>query len=70
MNDNKLVAFFEKFLGVIIGVIIGILVLAFSVLRQLFDFILVIGICGWVGNYIHKNKEKVKTNLKKWIDKM
>ena len=70
MNDNKLAVFIEKFGGTIIGILIGIIILSFSALFELFKFILVVGVCGWIGNYVHKNKAKVKEFLKKLIDKM
>lgn len=70
MNDNKLALFLDRFGGIIIGILVGIIVLSFSFLYELFRFIFVIGICGWLGNYVHKNKMKVKDYLKNLIDKM
>ena len=70
MNDNKISNFIEKFGGMIIGILIGLIILNFSFLYELFKFILVIGVCAWIGNYIQKNKEKVKVFLKNLIDKM
>ena len=70
MNDNKIALFIEKYGGVIIGILIGIIVLSFNALYELFKFILVVGVCGWLGNYVHKNKTKVKEVLKNLIDKM
>lgn len=70
MNDNKIAMFLDKYSGVIIGVLIGIIIFSFNALYELFKFILVIGSCGWLGNYIHKNKTKVKDYLKNLIDKM
>lgn len=70
MNDNKLAMFIEKFGGTIIGILIGIIILSFGALYEIFKFILVVGICGWFGNYIHKNKTRVKEYLKNLIDKM
>lgn len=70
MNDNKIVAFLDKYSGVIIGVLIGIIILMFNTLYELFKFIFVIAFCGYLGNYVHKNKAKVKMILKNLIDKM
>ena len=70
MNDNKIAAFLDKYSGVIIGVLIGIIILMFNTLYELFKFIFVVGICGYLGNYVHKNKAKVKMALKNLIDKM
>ena len=70
MNDNKVAYFFEKYGGLIIGLIIGLVIFSFSFLFELFKFILVVGVCAWIGNYIQRNKEKVKTVLKDLIDKM
>lgn len=70
MNDNKVAYFFERYGGLIIGILIGLVIFNFSFLFELFKFILVVGVCAWAGNYIQKNKEKVKTSLKGFIDKM
>ena len=70
MNDNKIALFIEKYGGVIIGILIGIIVLSFNALYELFKFILVVVVCVWLGNYVHKNKTKVKEVLKNLIDKM
>lgn len=70
MNENKIANFIEKFGGMIIGILVGLIILNFSILYEFFKFILVIGICAWIGNYIHKNKTKVKDFLKNLIDKM
>ena len=70
MNDNKIAAFFDKYWGVIIGIIVGILIISFDFLTELFRFVLIIGVCGWAGNYFHKHKDNVKNYLKQMIDKM
>lgn len=70
MNDNKIAMFLDKYSGLIIGILIGLVILNFSFLYEFFKFILVIGICGWLGNYVHKNKANVKEFLKGLIDKM
>ncbi len=70
MNDNKVASFIERFGGMIIGILIGLIIFNFSFLYDFFKFILVVGVCGWIGNYVHKNKAKVKETLKSLIDKM
>ena len=70
MNDNKIAIFIEKFGGMIIGILIGLIIFNFSFLYDFFKFILIIGVCAWIGNYLQKNKEKVKSTLKNLIDKM
>ena len=70
MNDNKIAMFLDKYGGLIIGILIGLVILSFSFLYEFFRFILVVGICGWIGNYFHKNKDKVKEFLKNLIDRM
>lgn len=70
MSDNKIVAFFDKYSGIIIGVLAGIIILMFNTLYELFKFIFVISFCGYLGNYVHKDKAKVKMMLKNLIDKM
>lgn len=70
MNDNKVANFIEKYGGMIIGILIGLIILNFSFLYEFFKFILIIGVCAWIGNYFQKNKGKIKEFLKNLIDKM
>ena len=70
MNDNKIANFIERFGGMIIGILIGLIIFNFTILYDFFKFILVIGVCGWLGNYIQKNKANVKEFLKNLIDRM
>ncbi|MBQ9314602.1 MAG: hypothetical protein IJ220_06410 [Clostridia bacterium] len=70
MNDNKIVNFIGKFGGMIIGVLIGLIIFNFSFLYEFFRFLLVVGICAWLGNYFQKNKSIVKDFLKNLIEKM
>ena len=61
--------FWNQYKGAIIGDAIAILIL----ITKLYDLIiaLIVVILGAViGNYIHQNKETVKTKLKGFIDKM
>ena len=63
MDDFK--SFWNNNQGTIIGVIVAVILL----ITKLHDLILIIG-CGFIGNYIYKNKTEVKDKLKKFIDKM
>ena len=67
MNNFK--DFWNQFRGAIIGVIIAILILITG-LDKLILAIVVIAIGAFVGNYVQRNKEDVKTKLKNFIDKM
>ena len=67
MNNFK--EFWNQFRGAIIGVIIAILILITG-LDKLILAIVVIAIGAFVGNYVQRNKEDVKTKLKNFIDKM
>lgn len=63
---------FKKFCidhkGAIVGGLIAVII-AFTALRYVLMVLLIIGAGIWVGNYVHKNKEKVKDALKNFIDK-
>lgn len=66
---DALKAFWEQYKGAIIGVGLAILIL----ITKLYDLILailIIGLGAIAGNYIHQNKEEVKTKIKKFIDRM
>lgn len=67
MNNFK--DFWNQFKGVIIGVVIAILILITG-LDQLILAIVVIALGAFIGNYVQRNKEEVKTKLKSFIDKM
>ena len=67
MKDFK--EFLIKYKGAIIGIIIAILLLA-TKLYNVLIWILVIVAGGFIGNYVQRNKDEVKTKLKKYIDKM
>lgn len=67
MEDFK--KFVSKYGGAIIGIIVAIVILA----TRLYDLIigvLVVLAGAFIGNYVQRNKDDVKTKLKKWIDKM
>lgn len=70
MNDNKIALFFDKYAGIVIGTLIGLIILNFESLFDLFKFVVVVGSCAWLGNYIHKNKANVKEFLRGLIDKL
>ena len=67
-NSDDFLGFCLKYKGAIIGGLITILFIATGFYKLVF-WILLIGLGIWGGNYIQKNKEKVKENLKRFIDK-
>ena len=67
MNNFKDI--WNQFKGVIIGVVIAILILITG-LDKLILAIVVIALGAFIGNYVQRNKEEVKTKLKSFIDKM
>lgn len=66
---NDFVNFLNRYKGAIIGCIIAILLLVFE-LDKLIIGIVIISIGIFAGNYVQRNKQSVKENLKKLIDKM
>ena len=67
MNNFK--DFWNQYRGAIIGVNIAILILI-TRLDQLILAIVVLFLGAFIGNYVQRNKEDVKTKLKNFIDKM
>lgn len=67
MDDFK--SFWNNNQGTIIGVIVAVILLITKLHDLVIALILIIG-CGFIGNYIYKNKTEVKDKLKKFIDKM
>ena len=64
---------FKKFISQSWGAMLGgliALILACTPLYRLVIGIVLIGMGIWAGNYFQHNKEKIKTNLKKFIDKL
>ena len=61
--------FWNQFKGIIIGVVIAVLILITG-LDKLILAIAVIALGAFIGNYVQRNKEDVKTKLKNFIDKM
>lgn len=60
---------FKNYIGVIIGLIVGIVLVTCRVLDVVIAILTIVG-CAWLGNYVQKNKETLKENLKKFIDKI
>jgi len=64
---------FKKFMsthgGMLVGIIVAILLLC-TQLYKLIIAIILLAICGYVGNYIQHNKDAVKEKLKNFIDKL
>ena len=67
MNNFK--EFWNQYKGAIIGVILAILILITG-LDKLILAIVVLFLGAFIGNYVQRNKEDVKTKLKRFIDKM
>ncbi len=67
-NSNNLKEFWDKYKGAIIGAIIAIIFISTGLYRLCIAVIVIMaGI--YLGNYVQKNKENVKDNLKDFIDK-
>lgn len=67
-NSNNLKEFWNKYKGAIIGAIIAIIFVCTGLYKLCIVVIAIIaGI--YLGNYIQKNKESVKENIKNFIDK-
>ena len=67
MNNFK--DFWNQYRGAIIGVMLAILILITG-LDKLILAIVVLFLGAFIGNYVQRNKEDVKSKLKKFIDKM
>ena len=67
MDDFK--DFWNRNKGIIIGVTIAVILLI-TRLQQLVIGLVLIFACGFIGNYIYKNKEDVKNKTKNFIDKL
>ena len=67
MNNFK--DFWNQYKGIIIGIVIAVLILITG-LDKLILAIVVIALGAFIGNYVQRNKEDVKTKLKSFIDKM
>ena len=67
MEDFK--KFMAQYGGMLIGIIVAIILLCTQLYRLIIGIILVF-VCGYVGNYIQHNKFEVKEKLKNFIDKL
>lgn len=67
-NSNNLKEIWNKYKGAIIGAIIAIILLCTALYKLCIGVIVIIGGI-YLGNYIQKNKEDVKENLKNFIDR-
>lgn len=67
MEDLK--KFISKYRGAIIGILVAIVILATRLYALIVGILLILA-GAFVGNYVQQNKDEVKTNLKKFIDKM
>ena len=61
--------FWSQYKGAIIGIIVAILILV-TRLHDLILAIVVLILGAFIGNYVQRNKEDVKSKLKGFIDKM
>ena len=67
MEDFK--KFMAQYGGMIIGIIVAIVLLCTQLYKLIIGIILVF-VCGYVGNYVQHNKFEVKEKLKNFIDKL
>lgn len=67
MGDFK--KFMAQYGGMIIGGVVAILVLCTQLYKLIIGIILIF-VCGYMGNYIQHNKFEVKEKLKNFIDKL
>lgn len=67
MEDFK--KFMAQYGGMVIGIIVAIVLLCTQLYKLIIGIILVF-VCGYVGNYIQHNKFEVKEKLKTFIDKL
>ena len=69
LNMDNFKDFWNQYKGIIIGIVIAVLILITG-LDKLILAIVVIALGAFIGNYVQRNKEEVKTKLKNFIDKM
>mgnify|MGYP004508868469 FL=1 len=67
MEDIK--KFISEYKGAIIGVIVAIVILATKLYNVIVGILLLLA-GAFIGNYVQRNKDDVKSKLKKFIDKM
>lgn len=68
-GENKFQKIFKEYGGAIIGGIIALL-LCFTEIYKLLLYVVITLAGVIIGNYIQKNKPKVKEKLKEFIDKV
>ena len=61
--------FWNRNKGIILGVAVAVILLITGLQQLIIGLILIIA-CGFIGNYIYKNKDEVKDKTKKFIDKL
>ena len=61
--------FISRYFGAIICVIVAIILLCTHLYKVIIGIILIF-VCGYVGNYVQMNKEDVKEKLKNIIDRL
>lgn len=61
--------FWDSYKGAIIGLIVAIIILV-TRLHDLILAIVVLFLGAFIGNYVQRNKDDVKSKLKNFIDKM
>ena len=67
MEDIK--KFISEYKGAIIGVVVAIVILATKLYNVIVGILLLLA-GAFIGNYVQRNKDDVKSKLKKFIDKM
>lgn len=67
MEDFK--KLMSQYSGMVIGIIVAVLLLCTKLYKLIIGIILIF-ICGYVGNYIQHNKFEVKEKLKNFIDRL
>lgn len=67
-NSDDFMGFCLKYKGAIIGGLVTIVIVCTGFYKLLIALaLIVLGI--WLGNYVQKNKDKVKEKLKNFIDR-
>ncbi len=67
MEDFK--DFWNRNKGIIIGVTVAVILLITGLQQLIIGLVLIVA-CGFIGNYIYKNKDDVKNKTKNFIDKL
>ena len=61
--------FWKRNKGIILGVAVAVILLITGLQHLIIGLVLIIA-CGFIGNYIYKNKDEVKSKTKNFIDKL